>query len=173
MSELFKIVKIDGKGLGAIAVKDIPARGTLILREKPQLIIQRESYKMTFLQLASYNTGIIKCFGQMSENNQKEFLDLFNERQEFDDRNLKILDIFNKNKFRNAFREPNTEIVCLKTSRFNHSCRSNAYWDIDWDKKDLEMEIKALEFIKAGQEITISYTSTYSRKDLTPSFFIR
>ena len=51
MSELFKIVKIDGKGFGAIALKDIPARGTLILREKPQLIIQRESYNMTLLQI--------------------------------------------------------------------------------------------------------------------------
>ena len=36
MSDIFRIVRIDGKGLGCIATKDIP-RGTLILNETPQL----------------------------------------------------------------------------------------------------------------------------------------
>ena len=36
MSDVYKIVEIEGKGLGCIATKDIQ-RGDLILREKPQL----------------------------------------------------------------------------------------------------------------------------------------
>ena len=37
MEDLFKIDKIDGKGLGWIALQDIKA-GTLICKEKPQFV---------------------------------------------------------------------------------------------------------------------------------------
>ena len=70
--------------------------------------------------------------------------------------------IFQTNKFTNSGFTPSgladTEIVCLKVSRFNHSCRSNAFYDIDWNKNNLKVEIKAAwKDIKAGQEITICY----------------
>ena len=80
---------------------------------------------------------------------------------------IQISILFKANKFTNKGFTPSgladTEIVCLKVSRFNHSCRSNAFYDIDWDKRnpghrdDLSMEIKASKDIKAGQEITICY----------------
>ena len=37
-SDLFKITEILGKGLGAVALKDIP-KGTLILKEAPQFVV--------------------------------------------------------------------------------------------------------------------------------------
>ena len=38
MEDLFKIDKIDGKGFGWIALRDIKA-GTLIYNEKPQFVV--------------------------------------------------------------------------------------------------------------------------------------
>ena len=45
--------------------------------------------------------------------------------------------------------------VCLKMSRFNHSCRPNAqyFWNDDTNTRDL----RALRKIKEGKEITVSY----------------
>jgi hypothetical protein len=45
MPEFYKVVKIDGKGLGCVATKDIDRR-TLILREKAQ-IVYKESERET------------------------------------------------------------------------------------------------------------------------------
>ena len=39
-SDLFKITEIPGKGLGAVALKDIPKR-TLILKESPQFVVHK------------------------------------------------------------------------------------------------------------------------------------
>ena len=38
-SDLIKVVDIPGKGVGVIALKDIPKR-TLILKESPQFVVQ-------------------------------------------------------------------------------------------------------------------------------------
>ena len=53
--------------------------------------------------------------------------------------------------------------VCLKMSRFNHSCRPNAqyFWNVDTNTRD----VRALRKIKQGEEITLSYNSTLSREE--------
>ena len=67
MESLFKIDKIDGKGLGWIALQDIKA-GTLIYEEKPQFTVCDDTNLL----------DLMNSFYAMSENDQKEFLELHN-----------------------------------------------------------------------------------------------
>ena len=69
MEGLFKIDKIDGKGLGWIALRDIKA-GTLIYEEKHQFVPKKNHGNfVTVLDL-------MNSFYAMSENDQKEYLEL-------------------------------------------------------------------------------------------------
>ena len=151
MSELFKVTKVNGKGFGVIAIQDIP-KCTLILKEKAQLICPRTSSNPNMFE--SIN-NLQSAFDKMDKNDQKEFLNLHCGR-ETQVKIQKIWEIFQNNKFEDShFRE--NEIVGLKTSRFNHSCRPVAYYEIDWEKRNYTIEIKSSEDIAAGQEITIDY----------------
>jgi|ERR1712192_61226 len=53
--------------------------------------------------------------------------------------------------------------VCLKMSRFNHSCRPNAqfFWNIDTNTRD----VRALRKINPGEEITLSYFGMTKPRD--------
>jgi hypothetical protein len=63
------------------------------------------------------------------------------------DQASEVLQIYCTNSFHNG--------VCLKMSRFNHSCRSNAqyFWNVYTHTRD----IRAMRKIKQGEEITVSY----------------
>ena len=68
MSEYYQLVEIDGKGFGYVASKDIK-RGTLILREKAQLVYKRYGGEDRI-------KSMVTSFKRMSKNNQEEFLKL-------------------------------------------------------------------------------------------------
>ena len=67
MENLFKIDKIDGKGLGWIALQDIKS-GTLIYKEKPQFSPHEHDDMLSHFVV----------FQKMSQNDQEEFLNLPN-----------------------------------------------------------------------------------------------
>ena len=176
MEDLFKIDKIDGKGLGWIALRDIKA-GTLIYEEKSQ-----------FTHCGDRNPlDLMNSFYAMNENDQKEFLELHNkyldlkslpdqsQQHYFDwekvtesfvrkrqaeghvpiDSNLvmKIICILNTNQFGDA----NDFVVGIKVSRLNHSCIPNSHRDEEAGDKG-KLKVRATEKILKGQEITITYT---------------
>ena len=68
MDGLFKIDKIDGKGYGWIALRDIKA-GTLIYKEKKQFVVDSDQLSILDMMMSFY---------AMTENDQKEFLELHN-----------------------------------------------------------------------------------------------
>ena len=137
MESLFKIVPIEGKGVGWVALQDIKI-GTLILKEKCQLEpkIQNDLW------------SLIESFFFMTKFDQEDFLRLSNPFKDLPDLIktrkegygnwmafanhysiqkpevdrelvLKIICIFESNKF--------IDSVAIKSSRINHSCRSNAF----------------------------------------------
>ena len=123
VENLYEVVKIDGKGLGCVALKDIEI-GTLILKEKPQC-------------LGSTPDNVIQSFECMSKCDQEEYLKLYNAysgRQGFSD----VFGIYKTNSFPTG--------VGIKTSRFNHSCSPNAVRQWEDDRS----EIRAWSKIKAG-----------------------
>ena len=94
MSEFYQVVKIDGKGFGCVATKDIK-RGTLILREKAQLcykscefgtsnsnwnkmILEGKCQDHSEFVTPAWIKSVEESFEQMSKNNQEEFLKLHN-----------------------------------------------------------------------------------------------
>ena len=67
------------------------------------------------------------------------------------DRFQEIYGIYNSNAFEMG--------LGLKSSRFNHSCVSNA--EAYWNEKCELREIRAISKIKAGEEITVRYGSSH------------
>ena len=132
VENLYEVVKIDGKGLGCVALKDIEI-GTLILKEKPQC-------------LGSTPDNVIESFECMSKCDQEEYLKLYNAysgRQGFSD----VLGIYMTNSFPTG--------VGIKTSRFNHSCSPNAVRQWEDDRS----EIRAWSKIKAGDFFDMNHFS--------------
>ena len=75
MESLFKIDKIDGKGLGWIALQDIKS-GILIYKEKPQFI--RQDFGRSFGKHWTELMIDLAGFRKMSKIDQDEFLNLTN-----------------------------------------------------------------------------------------------
>ena len=175
-SALYRVESVEGKGIGCIAVQDVK-KGSIVLRESPQLLTQFCYGKITITQENLQLTKvIIKGFMAMSREDQEEYMKLCNkydeditkwsERMRLEHQSVvqaannmtlegiskekatKVWAIFDTNHFPNG--------VCLKMSRFNHSCRPNAqrFWNEDTDTRDL----RALRKIKQGEEITLSYS---------------
>ena len=136
LENLYKVVKIDGKGLGCVALKDIEI-GTLILKEKPQCIATPDN--------------VIQSFVCMSKSDQDEYLKLYNAHA--DPLSKKFAQCAGRQGFSDVFGIYKTNaFTCglgIKASRFNHSCCSNAA--LHWNEKDGTGEIRAWSKIKTGK----------------------
>ena len=178
MEGLYKIDKIEGKGLGWIALRDIMA-GTLICKEKDQFVPKQEG--RVFLD----GRNLMETFYEMCENDQNEFLNLSNiyldpnslgdelKKEYFDllnimeiqkpeiedhfDTNLllKIMCIYQTNGFGDGS-------LGIKVSRINHSCCPNSQHFVN---EEGETGIRATSKILEGQEISISYMNTKAMKN--------
>merc|ERR1712001_815321 len=128
-------------------------------------------------------SNVMNTFFAMSNENQKEFLELrkaysdpnslndeakklyFGWKTDTENRNqfdvkllLKIICICQTNRFGDGFGE-----ICIKISRINHSCCSNSDY---FTNDEGEMEIRATSKILEGQEITINYAGTNDMRKL-------
>ena len=172
---LYKEERLPGKGVGCIARVKIK-KGDLVLREAPQLLHPVLSGNPTSEENVKQYRDCVFAFMEMSEEDQKRYMELFDkfeaskawpssmQKKYLDWQNilrerpipnisqedaLKAMAIVETNGFHNG--------VCLKMSRFNHSCQPNAqyFWNEDTDTRDM----RALRKIKQGEEITVSYIS--------------
>ena len=171
MEDLFKIDKIDGKGYGWIALQDIKP-GRLIYKEKQQFVVDSETRVKVH--------DLMRSFYAMTENDQKEFLELHNKYMDLNSlpdsekklyfdckkyiatlwENITSAPYFDSNlvlkifciHITNGFK--GSSGVGIKTSRINHSCCPNSEPE-NWSEG--EMAIRATSKILEGQEITISY----------------
>ena len=174
----YKEEKLVGKGLGCIATKSIK-RGSLVLREAPQLVHPEITNDgSSFLKREDYEV-CIKAFMEMSKEDQENYLKLHNKFKSnqsnwssiMKQQHADLLELTNKMSLPNISQMRAFEVmaikitngfhngVCLKMSRFNHSCRPNAqyFWNIDTNTRD----VRALRKIEKGEEITLSYLPTY------------
>jgi len=181
MSEYYEVKKIEGKGMGCVALKEIKL-GTMILQEKPQLKLKSGSWSFQDLMIA---------FQQMGDN-EEEYLNLSNRFENFDDliqfilcqsdqKKSKSLNKWTKGlkenlaKFNSEHREAILKIigiyytncfddgVVIKISRLNHSCRSNC--EYRWNEKTGFKEVRVVSKIEKGDEITINYAFNHSMQD--------
>jgi len=176
-SSLYKVTEIEGKGLGCVAISDIK-KGSLILKEKPKLCVEKEGEYWSSEQIKS----LLKSFYEMSKADQLEYMKFhnkFNNIQNFQNSEnvqnfkeileavkfkigkieqdpekakkiFKILGIYATNRCEDG--------VYFKVSRFNHSCQPNA---ISFNVNG-QRQIRAIGNIKAGKEITYTYLDKFS-----------
>ena len=69
MEGIYRVVNIEGKGSGCIALQDLK-KGTLVLDEKPQCIAKKHPDGSRDLK------SVIQSFACMSKNDQEEYLRL-------------------------------------------------------------------------------------------------
>ena len=91
-SDLIKVVDIPGKGVGVIALKDIPKR-TLIFKESPQFVVQDTWDEFGKVHGHVVIPKLISSFNQMNEANQKEYLNLRSDK-ESSDKGLNLYNIY-------------------------------------------------------------------------------
>ena len=173
-SDLYELKLIDGKGLGAIAKKNIK-RGTLILKEDPQIsddgstvfgpewvksvwesfkrmdILEQEEY----LKLSTHSPGlnldfVIPCIEKTYRNESPST------RQKI----LLILEIFKSNVWDEESSDnlQKKRRVYIHSSRLNHSCQPNLRM-LKVPKLNYQMFCRATRKIKAGEELTFPYAS--------------
>jgi len=165
MSELYKVVEIEGKGKGCIATKKIKP-GTIILSGKPDVTAKSvEAIKTTI-----FFKSLMSSFKQLNEKDQEEYLNLHNrfegklsvnllpndlfsgmnseEFETYSEKVLKVYGIYKTNDFDDG--------VSIKVSRFNHSCCANA--SNVYDQESKMNEVRAVSKIDIGDEICINYS---------------
>ena len=176
MENLYHIAKIsDGKGLGCVALNDIK-KGTLILREKPQCFVNQTHFSDGGISTIQ---GLMKSYNKMNKDDQEEYLKLYHtfkdlnflnygERKHLEKQRECLQEVFCMNPEQiNIFQEIygiyTTNAfemgIGLKSSRFNHSCVSNA--QVYWNEKYEARDIRAVSKIKVGEEITVRYGSSH------------
>ena len=179
MKVLYKVVKIEGKGQGCIALVNIK-KETLILQEKPQCVVPTYGKNPDSGSTVYYVTDVIEAFGRMTKIEKKEYLKLYNNYTDsvpyewtLTYNNVSQSRMENTTEFvkefilENSYQEfcdvigiyfTNFFDSCglgIQASRFNHSCCSNA--DAFWNEKNSTREIRAMSKIKKGEEIFINY----------------
>ena len=148
MQYYFEVVNIKGKDLGCVALKDLK-KGTLILKEKPQLA-EVESNGIWTDKLFN---EVWSNFILMSKSNRDDYLKLSNQFKEItfekskienaDDLKLlrEIIGIYETNKFKGG--------VGIQAARFNHSCCSNV--EGVWNKEEFAREFRVIKKISKGK----------------------
>ena len=134
-------------GKGAFASRNIQ-RGDLILSDKPLFCIP------TIKPLVFHS--IEAAVQSLSPTNLDSYLSLENSHKTCSCFPTPLLSIF----FTNAFsvsESSNDGALCLKASRFNHSCSPNARYSFNPNSR--EIRIYALGTIPRGEEIFVSYMS--------------
>ena len=76
MNDLYKVIPIEGKNLGCIALKDIKI-GTLILQEKSQCVVKPDKFDTDTLGPIRLK-NLLDSFKKMSQSDQDEYLQLYN-----------------------------------------------------------------------------------------------
>ena len=136
-------------GKGAFASRDIQ-RGDLILSDKPIFCMPTSGPAPLMFR------SIEAAVQNMSPTNLDSYLSLENSHKTCSCFPTPLLSIF----FTNAFSvvESNDNAgICLKASRFNHSCSPNASYS--FNSNSGEIRIYALGTIPRGEEIFVAYVS--------------
>ena len=170
MPVLYKVLPVEGKGLGVVASQFIK-RGSLILKEQRQMptlsslnssIIQETIDQFSCIQARTY-------FYKMRKSDQEGYMELFDKYEsEFAKNDAKHSSelVIIKSLVRDIEKDPKearkiVKIICIlmtnsfksgvsiKMSRLNHSCHPNAVVIGD--------DVRAISDIQFGQEITITY----------------
>eukprot|EP01083_Nonionella_stella_P016745 46761_1 len=147
---LFRVEKVEGKGMGMIANEDI-SMGTMILNENPLLSLTSDSALdiraidvKQFKKL--YAEPLLQRFKALTSTEQQVINSLSFKHDG------SVLDIFLNNCL--THQDNGFDGVYPNIARINHSCNANC---VHWIENNFNARIIALRKIEKGEEITIDY----------------
>ena len=147
-SSLFSIYTSAAPGLqygkGAFATRDIQ-RGDLILSEKPIFSIPNSTFQLF------KHISIEAAVRKLSPTHLDKYLSLHNSHEKCSCSLRPLPGIFSTN----SFGVSDSAGICLRASRFNHSCSPNAKFTFNSNAG--ELRIYALGTIPRGEEIFVGY----------------
>ena len=186
MKVLYKVVKIEGKGRGCIALVNIK-KETLILQEKPQCVVPTYGKNPDSGSIIYHVTDVIEAFGRMTKIEKKEYLKLYNNYTNSVPNEWTLsYNIFLQSQMKNNQMENNktgfVEEFILEHSYQEYCKVIGIYFtnffgsgsglgiqasrfnhsccsnaDAFWNHENSTREIRAMSNIKKGEEIFINY----------------
>ncbi|TDL17391.1 SET domain-containing protein [Rickenella mellea] len=153
----YRILPVNGAGLGMVATRAIYAGETINI-ERPVFI--SPVALPTYDNLEDSLQDIYKiAMGVLDPRTVAAIMSLSNCKPVTKHPISKLRGIIDTNTLYCSFPQseylPHYGGVFLDMSRCNHSCIPNATWD--WDHCSLSMQLRALQPIREGEEITLSY----------------
>lgn len=146
----FSVVPVAGKGLGAVANRDISC-GELVIGEKPEVTFN--SFEESWL------VSIQEQFDALALDRREMIMSLCDANVEQPDAPKTLAGIVTTN----SIGSPGDSfdgMVCETISRFNHSCVPNC--EQTWDEDTSEERLYASTGIRAGEELCISYVNPFA-----------
>lgn len=157
--QLYKIVPVEGKGLGMIAAKYIK-KGTRILAEKPLIVFsQAPSYDEKALR--AFETSIAHKINSLTEEKRQQFFALSNAFAKLDSEDSheqRCVNIVRTNSMAVMTEDPDSAVkrgIFPVASRINHSCDQSC--EATWNQNAGRYTIHAARDLLEGDEITIFY----------------
>ncbi|CAJ1409466.1 unnamed protein product [Effrenium voratum] len=139
----FEICEVPGKGLGAVASRDVKV-GELVAEERPPI---------TYVEKSGWVEDMEKQFAALPADTQNALMALHDTEEE---KSLK--GIFNTNSI-GCYSSALDGVLCVVISRFNHSCLPNC--EQSWDDDLFRQRLFACKDIKKGEELCFSYVEPF------------
>jgi len=160
---LIVIKSIEGKGLGIVSTRNIPA-GTILIREDPIIVHEGGSSKLDDFLKKFINLDASEKFKYMNlydpeEKSNVVRQDIVEKLPEIDQSNwvFKIWRIFYANSILVSEKQGvRAEAVYPTVSRINHSCKANVVFGLD-EHDDSKMVITACRDIVKNEELLLNY----------------
>ena len=134
-SNMYKLVEVEGKGMGLVAARNIK-KGEIVVEEKPIFALNNDTSKNTVM-------NNLQEINKMSEKKKKESLALCDSYQNGSNDAETIVSIFVTNRI-DLCTQPelgvNKSGLYATLSRINHSCSPNVTWS--WTLRDPTKETK-------------------------------
>lgn len=168
----FSLRPSPGNGLGLFTNEDIPKGETLVI-ERPVLILGSAHGELIKKKQANPDMSwdevkadyLQKELDKLPKSKQGEIWSLYNHTE--NSKEFPLLSIFRTNAFGFSDHEGLTGIYVF-CARINHSCDPNCGWNISQipesnDPGDCVIRVTAAQNLKAGDELTITYTFRENR----------
>lgn len=146
LGPLFAVQPIPGKGLGTVALRDIP-KGKRIFTEPP--LFECDDTDQIDEKLDSVITQAVEI---LNEKGKRAYFKLHNARSMSQSR---ILGIYATNSIRMG---GDRSGIFLQTAQVNHAYRPNVCWD--WNGNIEQLAVHAVRDIAIGEELTATYVAS-------------
>ncbi|ESK88030.1 set domain-containing protein 5 [Moniliophthora roreri MCA 2997] len=165
---IFKVVKMRGKGMGMIAVRDIK-QGELVISEKPLLLAPADEIPRSFISdlFQNWNQSQTNALLSLSWSKLKtnDTINMNPSTQTEEERYFMTEGIIQNNAV--ALRKGGEPYLSVfpRMARINHACAGSFNMMFSWREAEEELRVYAIKDVKRGEELTITYIESRRPKE--------